>query len=772
MSDVAVLGLQVDSSQVKTATTNLTALANAAKATAPAVKGITDATNPAAVALANMQSITAKAASAHAGLSTQAMAAGHAVRSMTEGIALGMPPTQILAQQLGHLSYAASGEGGLSGAFKSLGSSLSAFISPSKLVIASLGAIGVGGLLAYSAIAKTEEAFGELSERSGTSLQSLHALNSAGGAKGINTADMLKGMEQFNVLTDQAKNGLGSLADLFQANGVATGTLDQNLAKAADLIQNAATEQQKYSLLQQLGLPATREWVQFLGQGSVGLQQATAAAVQFGEVADRSLIDKARQINDSFNGISRSVKDGIESYGIEIFSWIGKISEGISELGLKAGISANAIGTSVLKNAIFNGTATNIGAPIDPAFNRLGGAASTDPAGGASKPTVDPNAIKAQIALEQQRIGVLGQLASIEDIVKQTENQISLARLTPHSLVTDSDLARVTEYARATALGVTAIRTSADAYRVQGAAVGMGIAEATSYNAVQTRINEESRKGNSLGLADVARLTKEADALGKAAQSAALLKAQSDLGFAGSQIGRSDQEQQVATQLRQLYGDDYQSHLNDSIAGQIRLNDSFLQTKSVSESALSGFLQDLRDGKSTLVGMQDVLVKFENKLFDIASNQVISGLFGALMPSASGAAAGGTSIFASLGKVFGFHSGGLVGMAGEESFTRMMDPGLFANAPRFHDGGLAGDEVAAVLRKGEGVFTPAQMSALGSGGGGGGVTVHAPVNVTLQGGGVGDDAQARKFAGMIAQNVRTVALQAIRDQKRSGGLLA
>ena len=56
------------------------------------------------------------------------------------------------------------------------------------------------------------------------------------------------------------------------------------------------------------------------------------------------------------------------------------------------------------------------------------------------------------------------------------------------------------------------------------------------------------------------------------------------------------------------------------------------------------------------------------------------------------------------------HSGGIAG-----ALTRArtgVDPRVFAYAPRLHRGGLAGDEVPAILRRGEGVFTPEQMRAL------------------------------------------------------------
>ena len=58
----------------------------------------------------------------------------------------------------------------------------------------------------------------------------------------------------------------------------------------------------------------------------------------------------------------------------------------------------------------------------------------------------------------------------------------------------------------------------------------------------------------------------------------------------------------------------------------------------------------------------------------------------------------------------GYHSGGIVGAGA--TFTRMLPAGAWKGAPRLHSGGMAGDEVPAILRRKEGVFTEEQMKAL------------------------------------------------------------
>lgn len=62
-----------------------------------------------------------------------------------------------------------------------------------------------------------------------------------------------------------------------------------------------------------------------------------------------------------------------------------------------------------------------------------------------------------------------------------------------------------------------------------------------------------------------------------------------------------------------------------------------------------------------------------------------------------------------------FYHGG--GVAGREGARAPVAASLFTNAPRFHNGTLRAGEMAAILRRDEGVFTPEQMKALGPAGG-------------------------------------------------------
>ena len=63
------------------------------------------------------------------------------------------------------------------------------------------------------------------------------------------------------------------------------------------------------------------------------------------------------------------------------------------------------------------------------------------------------------------------------------------------------------------------------------------------------------------------------------------------------------------------------------------------------------------------------------------------------------------------------HSGGLAGAAGGD--WRSVHPAAWADAPRLHMGGIAGDEVPAVLRRGEEALTRSDPRHRNNGGGGG-----------------------------------------------------
>ena len=187
---------------------------------------------------------------------------------------------------------------------------------------------------------------------------------------------------------------------------------------------------------------------------------------------------------------------------------------------------------------------------------------------------------------------------------------------------------------------------------------------------------------------DLAKAIEEtAQRYGRLREAAASVKLSQDVQFEGEQIGRTAGEQQIASRLRGTG-----IGMDSAIADQMRFNQVMGETKSLAGDAMKGFISDLRSGKSMMEALRGVLDRFINKLFDLATDQLISGLF----KGAMGAGGGGGGW---IGSLLGFGGGSFGGTSG----------GLFS----YGAGGYTG--MGPFLANG-GVFSSTGMHAFASGG--------------------------------------------------------
>lgn len=194
-----------------------------------------------------------------------------------------------------------------------------------------------------------------------------------------------------------------------------------------------------------------------------------------------------------------------------------------------------------------------------------------------------------------------------------------------------------------------------------------------------------------------------------------------------------------------------QDRMNATLGTSKKLSDSIADsvTKNI-QSAESW--QDL--GKVAINVIKDILTQqltAKAQSLGSGAGKGLSGLF----------SGGGGGLFSSIGsglsslagKVGGFFSGGFSagvahtgGIVGGAMASRSVHPSTFARAPRFHGGGIVGDEVPIIAKKGEGVFTKEQMRSMG-----GGVTVNMNISTP--------DAQSfMKSKGQIAAGM-TMAIK-------------
>lgn len=202
--------------------------------------------------------------------------------------------------------------------------------------------------------------------------------------------------------------------------------------------------------------------------------------------------------------------------------------------------------------------------------------------------------------------------------------------------------------------------------------------------------------------------------------------------------------------------------------------------------SLAGGLTDLIMGTGDLKSViQGILKDIVNMGLKYLMGSMMQGKNGAANAAGSKGSKGGAGAgkfgksqagIASAGKAVGlFHSGGVIG--GSPTGHKIASSAAFMNAPRFHTGGIIGDsllpsEVPIIAQKGEGVFTPEQMSALGGFSSNQQFNISAPVTVN---GSAGTPEQnndlAKKMARQMEQSMKGMIASEIKKQSRPGNFL-
>ena len=232
-----------------------------------------------------------------------------------------------------------------------------------------------------------------------------------------------------------------------------------------------------------------------------------------------------------------------------------------------------------------------------------------------------------------------------------------------------------------------------------------------------------------------------------------------------SRAGEEAAERQRAAAERATTGFEaaYRSYTRDALDANDEIRRS---TENAFRSMEDVFVQFVTTGKFSFSSLADSILA---DLARIAARQAIGralsglGLFG-----------GGASIFGGDFSILGaFHGGGIAGRG--TRFHTGIDPSVFAAAPRLHQGGIAGDEVPAILRRGEGVFTPEQMRAIG---GAEPVPVVLRAEIENRGGSQAEvqdvtlDAQGREWViGIVIDDMQSGGRtgRAVEQISRSGG---
>jgi hypothetical protein len=424
MTDAARLVLAVDSSQAKTAATNLDAMTNSAGRAATAADRLQRQTGLARHELVN--------------LSRQAQDIGVSLAS-------GQSPFTVLIQQGTQVADVFANS---QGSVRGFGGQVASVLTPTRLLAGGLLGVGAGFAFMLKNVADSAKQFDDMARSVNTTIGTLRGLQQAASFKGIGQEDFFKAMQQFGGQVYDAKNNMGQLADFLRANGQSAKGFQDAFEKVAELIKNARDDQERLQLLQRAGLPATMDWVRFLSQGKDGIRAATAEAVKFNESAEGKLIASARKFDEAWATATTKMVNNFKSAMVEIVGamasvqvpkWLQNAASG-AVAGAMRGQGAGPLG------AVVGGVAGGIAGAVSPSTpnsivaDRFG-AFSAGGNGGlqsalqnranslnGTKPTVDPEVLRRQMALEQQRIGILSQLGQVEDVVRAKELEIAAAR--------------------------------------------------------------------------------------------------------------------------------------------------------------------------------------------------------------------------------------------------------------------------------------------------------------------------------------------------------
>jgi hypothetical protein len=546
-------------------------------------------------------------------------------------------------------------------------------------------------------IAKT----GDVGRLTGLGGQGIQGLQGVAANNGVGSSAFLDDMTSFAREVDQARRGVGDLAGLLRVNGLpaAKDTADA-FAKVADLVKGARNDAQRFAILQEAGLPATREYVRLMSQGSDAIrrQMSETSGLRDDQLRMAQVLeDRFNRLWNSFTTAGkRAVLAVANSYSDRELEAIGKqfaankdnpeTRNNYLKLLLDRAKSSGVGQSMTYRDAddIYEG----VGIPKD---------AAADAAAKTKQEQLD------RIARQQQYISLLGQLASVDDQVKAKELELNAAYLTSGVSV-GKYRDKILELTRDHALGIDSIKAQTDSLNIEAATFGMTAGQALAYSLVQEKINEYHRLGKDLTAGQVDELRRYADAAGAAAQ---------------------------------------------------RLSD-MRDAAGYTSGFLIDFKNNLQNGQKGWVAFENAGLSALNKISDKLIQMAVDNLFSKAMGGSGG---GGGFLGSIFGGLFGgggpkmvvggagsmavptFHQGGV---AGQVAASRFVNPRMFVGAPRYHNGGLAGDEVPAILRKGEPVFKSMAHARAALGGGSQAVTFN--MNVNVQGNG-DKELMARMKAG-------------------------
>jgi hypothetical protein len=199
----------------------------------------------------------------------------------------------------------------------------------------------------------------------------------------MSNADFTSGLDALARALNDSLRDETELSKLFEANNIKLKdrngkliSVNEALARGADLMRNAASEQDKIKIAEMLGL--TRSWVGVLGNGAAAFNATAEEARAAGAVIDKSIIEKAKHFDSEWTKATAKWTATVKAGAAEILPDLIKLAnaaievvKSLSDYSRQTMIAAKlndgmALSVKELGEAIT--LAKSKGSPIDPSW--------------------------------------------------------------------------------------------------------------------------------------------------------------------------------------------------------------------------------------------------------------------------------------------------------------------------------------------------------------------------------------------------------------------
>ena len=594
--------------------------------------------------------------------------------------AMGMNPLQIALQQGTQLSMvlqSSLGDKGAGGAAKLLFSSLMSLASPVSLLTIGLVALGAVGIQAFMGMANSSSEAEDALERHNKLLD-----------------DILQGY-------DKARQAAKTAAD--ETLRLPAGSVRSNLA--AQLAADEGALAKANQAVAEATLAKRLTLVDYLETASDSMDKAHAQAAAMMEL-QRSFADGTLSAEDFHTELTKLKNNSADEAISEVVTWMLELVDAAR----KADAQVSSVRAS-LAELRFQPAINVFDRSMDAttaAIERLKGLA----------PDLRDGYAKARDVLAE---AMRSAPTEVLRFAAQEQYQRTIKALDEQKALEASKSAESAVAGERSRL--SAMRESISAAQLDLEIIGKSAEETERLRFVRQNLaaaeQAAAQAGTTVSAAYRAEIEKLGAAYGSLRSQVQIYSMAQDLAFERAQLGRSDLEQKVASQLRPIFGEDLTSSQAQFLAQQIRINETLKETDAFGQQLTRGFFADLnsnlRNGSSLFEALGTAGANALDKLAEKALNAAADGLWDMLFGAFSGALTGGfkpaTGYVPSFGAYGQYETGGWTGG------TR----GRFA-------GVVHGEEF--VVKAGPAAANRAVLEAMNSGApiGGGSSVTFAPVN--------------------------------------------